>query len=602
MHDKCQWVFKYLADKNSNSSPDIGVAWNAGDVYIGELKAGLRHGPSQYTFFSRETMNCEWKDGLCPDFTERQKAVQETRRKANIVFANACTMRFSIVRNAFLLSASAENSLQALAPSVLRMCEDALLFGALGSSSTTLEHLLICDLVAAATSITDVRQIISDCMNRFIQTDTSRSIKLYVGLHASFESLWKSLLPSSQHPNLSTFDNCLIMYKQHAEFLLKTVSDASTKLLSTAAGCLTEVVEAFGDACKASPTASLESFAAQDGFRWQVARLIVRGIPRCETSTVSKKISDFVLMLSGLAVVKGCVVSFDGPAKDAGASFLQDLHLAYFLGDSQEDSISVASWTAASACVDNILRSHSSFISGFGAQTLIDIRSRACDIVLTQISNLSRSRLCESIIEDLLNFADDVRRVPVQTWSENQEFVSVVHALSPWTSLIQRAPSFNHSYVMQCIMKHRGRFICLAVLGLLLTLQFSGTSFTKGSACSSFIETIFKIDCMLVHVAPAASKCCIPSAAESRSPACSATILRDFMNVLIAARACFQRFSVSVSGLYHVTSADYVVSPQFNHLSLTHRFRCCMKTWRWLLMLCARITNHPEFSSFLGRS
>jgi len=49
---------------------------NAGDVYDGGWKDSMRHGECTYTFFNGETFTCTWADGSCPEFTERQRAVQ----------------------------------------------------------------------------------------------------------------------------------------------------------------------------------------------------------------------------------------------------------------------------------------------------------------------------------------------------------------------------------------------------------------------------------------------------------------------------------------------------------------------------------------------
>jgi hypothetical protein len=66
--------FVYAVDGKS-SLPGCNFSWNAGDVYEGGFKAGTRHGACTYTFFSGETAQFTWVDGVCHEFNARQAAV-----------------------------------------------------------------------------------------------------------------------------------------------------------------------------------------------------------------------------------------------------------------------------------------------------------------------------------------------------------------------------------------------------------------------------------------------------------------------------------------------------------------------------------------------
>ena len=56
-----------------SSRPDY--TWSAGDVFDGCMAGGARHGPCTYTFFNGRRINCEWKNGHCPEFNEQQQIV-----------------------------------------------------------------------------------------------------------------------------------------------------------------------------------------------------------------------------------------------------------------------------------------------------------------------------------------------------------------------------------------------------------------------------------------------------------------------------------------------------------------------------------------------
>lgn len=49
--------------------------WSAGDVFDGCMSGGARHGPCTYTFFNGRRINCEWRNGHCPEFNEQQQTV-----------------------------------------------------------------------------------------------------------------------------------------------------------------------------------------------------------------------------------------------------------------------------------------------------------------------------------------------------------------------------------------------------------------------------------------------------------------------------------------------------------------------------------------------
>jgi len=90
-------IMKYATDGKSTSS---AYTWNAGDMYNGEWKLGLRHGTCRYTFFNGEVFDCTWKDDRCPEFTAKQSAVLTAVAESKADLELTSLLSFSIARNA----------------------------------------------------------------------------------------------------------------------------------------------------------------------------------------------------------------------------------------------------------------------------------------------------------------------------------------------------------------------------------------------------------------------------------------------------------------------------------------------------------------------
>jgi hypothetical protein len=52
--------------------------WSAGDIFDGNFAENKRHGPCEYTWFNGQKMHCVWKDGLCPEWSQRNAEILQS--------------------------------------------------------------------------------------------------------------------------------------------------------------------------------------------------------------------------------------------------------------------------------------------------------------------------------------------------------------------------------------------------------------------------------------------------------------------------------------------------------------------------------------------
>jgi hypothetical protein len=445
-------------------------SWNAGDTFDGEFKLGVRHGACRYTFFNGSTLDCTWKDGCCPEFAVRQKAVLAAVAESKHDHQISTLARFCIARNALLVAAVNNTSTRSalhlqLLPSVLKMCDDAVSFAAICSFdaasspnmySATFRHFLICDAVATGVCIAEIHSSISGCVIEFIQGNLPRALKLYVGLHASFNSLWEHLMNTSQLENHPTMPNTLSMYMSHADFIQSTVRTELLGLIASAPHA--EFIETICAICKTGKIMDatlLHLFTTPAEIRWEMAAWITRVIPVDDPSSVEKDLHQFMLTICGLHAEQDDLKCIRKKS-ETGMLFLQDLHVAYFQSCTR-DPFSIKSWSSVSKFIDTVLKNHDRSISSSLFESLIEIRANAHQYALPKISELSRFRLFESMIEVLLTFADDLGRSSAENWRQNEKFASYIDVLAPWASCIHGL-SFNHAAVTSSVIRHLGLF------------------------------------------------------------------------------------------------------------------------------------------------
>jgi hypothetical protein len=285
-------------------------------------------------------------------------------------------------------------------------------------------------------------------------------------------------------------------------------------------------------------------FTLSSPTRLQIAKWVARVIPLDTTSPVNKSTYDFILTLSGLSVTK-TGLGFSNLKDSHGVSFLKDLHSAYFeAGLSSSDSFSVESWLSACKFIDSIIFPQSVSVSDSLLEALSDLRNQVCQHVLSQISGPSRFCLLESMADALLTFADELSRPTAQSWFCNQALMSYFELLHPWVSCI-RGLSFNHSAVMKSIMKRIGLWIDIIIVCTRSRI-FTGPSFTKGQALSSFFKTVSRVDVLLAQIYPPDQKQNVQDKLQPEAPDFSVLTRIHATNVLNAVRMSFQRFTIAV--------------------------------------------------------
>lgn len=537
-------VFFYAADRAA-SPPDRGYGWNAGDSYEGEFNLGMRHGAGKYTFFNGQSLDCSWSYDRCHKFMLRQRAVLAAVAQSKLDLQIGHFLCFSVVRNALLLTASELSSRDTfdrqLIPSVLSMCADS----GRDNVCATLRHFLICDVLAATLPIADIRKSISESICQFLQGNTSRTLKLYVGLQTSFLYLWECLLKVSPNELPPKILDCMAMYADHTEFIQSVIRAELLECLSEAS------VEQFMDAlvttgkCGKIAEAILPTlFTTQTQIRWQMALWLTRVIPPEKPPSFGKDFHAFIATLCGLAVSESAL-GFICTGKEIGMSFLLELHVAYFQSNSQEP-FSIQSWASASKHIDNILKNTDVSFSGALLDTMAEMRGNAIVYVLRKIPVDCHHHLFETIMEAVLALADDLVQTPAKNWSQNEALMHRADLLCPWTSCISGL-SFNHAVVMSSIVKHIGVWThVLRRLTVRVILCFAGAFSTKGHILSRFLKILSAIDVVLVQVWD------VKDDAQNASNATDLSInfktRHRLTHLLVAARSCFQRLSISVRG------------------------------------------------------
>jgi hypothetical protein len=144
----------------------------------------------------------------------------------------------------------------------------------------------------------------------------------------------------------------------------------------------------------------------------------------------------------------------------------------------------------------------------------------------------------------LLTFADELCRPTAQSWFRNQALMSYFELLHPWVSCI-RGLSFNHSAVMKSIMKRIGLWIDIIIVCTRSRI-FTGPSFTKGQALSSFFKTVSRVDVLLAQIYPPDQKQNVQDKLQPEAPDFSVLTRIHATNLLNAVRMSFQRFTIAV--------------------------------------------------------
>jgi hypothetical protein len=83
-------------------------SWKAGDSALITYKADKRHGPCTYTFFNGETFECEWVDGVCPEFSARQLQVLAAPDQASAAARAAADAKDAEAKSAAVKSSLVE--------------------------------------------------------------------------------------------------------------------------------------------------------------------------------------------------------------------------------------------------------------------------------------------------------------------------------------------------------------------------------------------------------------------------------------------------------------------------------------------------------------
>jgi hypothetical protein len=165
-------------------------------------------------------------------------------------------------------------------------------------SNSILEHFLICDITASAVPIAEFRASISIGINDFIRGNLTRTLKLFIGLHASINRLWESLFKFAPAVNDAAFSIFLSMYQEHANFIESIICIELTALIPSVSGA--QFMEALGE----FTPLNLPCFTNKAEVRWQMAKWAAQVIASDASPVISKDLHGFILKLCGIHEVE----------------------------------------------------------------------------------------------------------------------------------------------------------------------------------------------------------------------------------------------------------------------------------------------------------
>ena len=227
------------------------------------------------------------------------------------------SFRFTVARNALFVSMSDPSVRAAVAaqllPSLLRMCEDSVACTTPCSASAPLIHLLTCDVAATSANV-DSRSSTAVCIKQFTGGNFARTLKLYVGLHASFNLTWDYLLGVSNHEDNAAVLSCASAYKEHAEFIRGVVCSELSAMLPAVS--VAEMMDALGkehDCSKIAAAVLPQVFTQHADIRWHMANWTARAITG--DATPSKGREAYSLILSNFVLKLSCLTFAPPPPK-----------------------------------------------------------------------------------------------------------------------------------------------------------------------------------------------------------------------------------------------------------------------------------------------